>query len=348
MITPTETSSKGPAMTLSDRPVSRRRALQGVAGLAAASALPHWFAERVLAEDKPAAPKSANDKPRVALVGCGGRGRGVASEARKFGDIVAVCDVDSRRAEGAGIDLKAKHRFTDYRKLVERDDIDVVLNGTPDHWHTLVNVAALKSGKDVYSEKPLTLTIDEGKKLVAVVNQTGRVLQTGSQQRSDATFRMVCELVRNGRLGKITNVTTVLPAGLRGGPFKEKPVPETLDWDTWLGQAPKVPYVPERCFTNFRFWYDYSGGTITDWGAHHNDIALWGLGMDRGGPTRVEGKRLAEPVPGGYTAVSDYEVKYTYANGVEHVCKTTPADTIFGSPQRDVPVPPGETRNGVV
>ena len=328
--------------------ISRRRALQSVVGVTAASVLPAWFAERVLADDKPQQPKSPNDKPNVALIGCGGRGRGIAGEAQKFGKIVAVCDVDTRRAEGAALDLKAEHKFNDYRKLLERDDIHVVLNGTPDHWHTLVNVAAMKSGKDVYSEKPLTLTIDEGKKLVEAVRQTGRVLQTGSQQRSDAQFRLVCELVRNGRLGKLTRVTTVLPAGLRAGPFKEKPVPETLDWDAWLGQAPKVPYVPERCFTNFRFWYDYSGGTITDWGAHHNDIALWGMGMERSGPTHVEGKRLVEQIPGGYDAASQYVVTYRYANGVEHVCKTTPADTIFGGPQRGVEVPQGETRNGVV
>jgi predicted dehydrogenase len=330
----------------SGKTLSRRRALQGIAGLAAASALPAWFAERVLAEDKPAQPASANDKPNIALIGCGGRGRSIAKEAQKFGRIIAVCDVDSSHVEGAAIELKAEHKYSDFRKLLERDDVHVVLNGCPDHWHTLVNVAALRSGKDVYSEKPLTLTIDEGKKLVKVVRETKRVLQTGTQQRSDPQFRMVCELVRNGRLGKLSKVTTVVPAGLHGGPFKEQPVPKNLDWDTWLGQAPKVPYVPQRCHTTFRFWYDYSGGTITDWGAHHNDIALWGMGLDRSGPTSVEAKKLVEPVPGGYTAASEYAVHYTYANGVEHTCKTTKFDSIFGSPQGEPPA--GETRNGVI
>jgi predicted dehydrogenase len=172
------------------------------------------------------------------------------------------------------------------------------------------------------------------------------VLQTGSQQRSDPQFRLVCELVQNGRIGELRKVTTIVPAGLNQGPFQPKPVPQRLDWDMWLGQAPMVEYVPERTHTTFRFWYDYSGGTITDWGAHHNDIALWGMGLDGSGPTTVEGRRLVEQIPGGYTAASEYEVKYTYANGVEHTCRTTTADTIFGSEKRKTE--PGERRNGIV
>ena len=149
---------------------------------------------------------------------------------------------------------------------------------TPDHWHTLVNLAALKAGKDVYSEKPLTLTIDEGKRVVAAVKEHKRVLQTGSQQRSDARFRLACEIVRNGRLGKLTTVTTVLPQGLNAGPFKTAPVPKGLDWDAWQGPTAETEYVPERCHFSFRYWTEYSGGTLTDWGAHHNDIALWAIG----------------------------------------------------------------------
>jgi len=181
---------------------------------------------------------------------------------------------------------------------------------------------------------------------VQTVKETGRVLQTGTQQRSDPQFRLVCELVQNGRIGKLQRVTTIVPAGLRAGPFASKPVPEKLDWDMWLGQAPKVDFVPERCHTTFRFWYDYSGGTITDWGAHHNDIALWGMGMDGNGPATVDAKRLAEPIPGGYTTVPQYEIKYTWANGVEQTCKTTTADSIFGSLDRQPP--PGERHNGIV
>jgi predicted dehydrogenase len=209
--------------------------------------------------------------------------------------------------------------------------VDVIINGTPDHWHTLVNLRALGSGKDVYSEKPLTLTIDEGKRVVAAVRKTGRVLQTGSQQRSDKTFRLACELVRNGRIGKVKRVTTWLPTGLREGPFAAKPVPKELDWDLWQGQAPSVAYVPERCHRWFRYWWEYSGGTMTDWGAHHNDIALWGLGRERSGPVSIEGEMLVDPIEGGYTAASQYRIKYVYDDGVEHHCNSTSANTWNGS-----------------
>jgi predicted dehydrogenase len=347
---------------------TRRHVLKTAAGTgiaaAAAASLPLWYVRELLGQDAPKEPKSANDLPALALVGCGGRGRSIATEAQRFGRIVAVCDVDSSHAEGGAIDLAKSQRETDakvgrksgqgnirvyddFRKLIDSEkDVSVILTGTPDHWHTLVNLYALRRGKDVYSEKPLTLTIDEGKRLVATVKETGRVLQTGTQQRSDPQFRLVCELVRNGRIGKLRKVTTIVPAGLRAGPFQSKPVPKSLNWDMWLGQAPMVDYVPERTHTTFRFWYDYSGGTITDWGAHHNDIALWGMGMERSGPTSVEGKKLIDQIPGGYTAASQYEVKYTYANGVEHTCKTTTADSIFGSLDKEPP--PGERHNGIV
>jgi predicted dehydrogenase len=350
------------------RRFTRRDVLRTAAGAGAAYAalagLPSWFGEEVLAQDAPAEPKCANDLPAVALVGGGGRGRSIATEAQRFGRVVAVCDVDAGHAEGAAValgesqreaDRKAGRKSTggqirtygDFRKMIDAEkDVSIILTGTPDHWHTLVNLYALRRGKDVYSEKPLTLTIDEGKRLVSTVKETGRVLQTGTQQRSDPQFRLVCELVQNGRIGKLQKVTTIVPAGLRGGPFPAKPVPEKLNWDMWLGQAPMTDYVPERCHTTFRFWYDYSGGTITDWGAHHNDIALWGMGMERSGPTSVEGKRLIEQIPGGYTTASQYEVKYTYANGVEHTCKTTTADSIFGSLDKEPP--PGERHNGIV
>ena len=352
-------------MSWNPRP-TRRDWMKTTAGLTATAALPSWFASEVLAQvqDAPKPPTSPSDLPSIALVGCGGRGRGIATEAQRFGRVVAVCDVDAGHAEGATFSLAESQRkadaeagrktlpgdirrYDDFRKLIDAEkDVSIIMNGTPDHWHTLVNLYALRRGKDVYSEKPLTLTIDEGKRLVATVKETGRVLQTGTQQRSEAQFRLVCELVQNGRLGKLHKVTTIVPAGLREGPFPSKPVPPKLNWDMWLGQAPKVDYVPQRTHTTFRFWYDYSGGTITDWGAHHNDIALWGMGMDGSGPTSVEAKRLVEQIPGGYDAASQYEVKYTYANGVEQVCKTTTADSIFGSLDREPP--PGERHNGVV
>jgi predicted dehydrogenase len=326
------------------RSISRRHVLKSGLALGATAALPSWFAEELLAQAAPATPKGPNDMPGIALVGCGGRGRGILKEAAPFGRVVAVCDVDARRREETAIEHGDIDQTEDFRKLIARPDVDVVLNGTPDHWHTLVNLHAVKNGKDVYSEKPLTLTIDEGKRLRAAVREHKRVLQTGSQQRSDPQFRLVCELVRNGRLGKLSKVTTIVPAGLRQGPFKAAPVPQGLDWDMWLGQAPQVPYVKERTHANFRFWYDYSGGTITDWGAHHNDIARWGIGEV--GPVSVDAKRLAEPIEGGYTAVPEYRIAYKYANGVTHTCQTTTADTIYGAERR--PTEPGERRIGVL
>lgn len=313
--------------------VSRRSFLRTCTATTAATGLPLWFVERELsAAEPPAKPPGPNDRPGIGLIGCGGMGQGDAGNARRFGDIVAVCDVDETHVEAAAKqftkDGKAPAKYGDFRKLLERDDVQVIIQACPDHWHTLVNLAAVKAGKDVYGEKPLTLTIDEGRHLVKTVRDRKAVFQTGTQQRSDNRFRLACELVRNGRIGKLEQITVFLPAGLRGGPFASSPVPAGLNWDYWLGQAPKVDYVKERCHTTFRYWLDYSGGTMTDWGAHHNDIARWALGQE--GPTAVEAKVLAEPIPGGYTAISEYEVTFTWAGGVRHVAKTTRDDNIFG------------------
>jgi predicted dehydrogenase len=327
------------------RRIDRRSFLKGSAALAAGAGLPEWFTERLSARPEPARPASPNDRPGVGLVGCGGRGTAIAHEAAKFGDVVAVCDVDAGHAEEAAKAFSGARVFKDFRKLLERADVHAVLTATPDHWHTLVNLAAVKAGKDVYSEKPLTLTIDEGKRLVAAVKEAKCVFQTGSQQRSDPRFRLACELVRNGRLGDLTQVTTVLPAGPNRGPFEKKPVPDSLDWDFWQGQAPERDYLPERTHLWFRYWLEYSGGTLTDWGAHHNDIALWAMGLDRSGPQTVEGKATVEPVAGGFTAPAEYAVEYTYANGVRHRCVSTAADTIFGTEAR--PLKEGETHHGV-
>lgn len=306
--------------------ISRRRFLTTSTALAAGLGLPAWYLEETLAHAAPRRPLSANDRPRLALIGCGGQGTYDTKLATKFADVVAVCDVDERHATVAAHNFEGAQPYHDFRKLLERQDIDAVITATPDHWHTLVNIAALHAGKDVYSEKPLTLTITEGRKLVQVVQETKGILQTGSQQRSDARFRLACELVRNGRLGKLHTITTGLPTGPREGPFSPSPVPQGLDWDLWLGQTPKVDYVRERCHNTFRYWYEYSGGMMTDWGAHHNDIAQWGNGTERSGPVEVEGKSLVDLIPGGYTTASQYHVEYTYANGVKLICKSEAPD----------------------
>ena len=324
--------------------ISRRQILQRT-GAAALATLPGWFLEQTLdaaSDSKP--PRSANDKPNVALIGCGGRGRVDAHEAQPYCNIVAVCDVYDAHARGAAMEFGGATAYQDFRKLLERNDIDCIITGTPDHWHTLVNLHALRAGKDVYSEKPLTLTIDEGKHVVDAVQRTNRILQTGTQQRSDPEFRLAAELIRNQRIGKLQEVTVILPAGLYGGPFPAKAVPEGLDWDFWLGQAPKVDYCDERGDFRFRYWYDYSGGTMTDWGAHHNDIVLWALGLDDSGPVSINGKPSIEMVPGGFTAYSQYHVEYTYANGVRHHCFTTTSDMWTGG---SIKQGPGTLHNGI-
>jgi predicted dehydrogenase len=309
----------------------RRTVLKSGITFAGALCLPRWFIEEAAALEPPAIPQSPLDKPGILLVGCGGMGRGDARKAAKFGNIVAVCDVDSLRRDEAAAEFKAEGKYADFRKAMAHKGVDVVINGTPDHWHTLINIHAMRCGKDVYSEKPLTLTIDEGRKLVAIARESKRILQTGSQQRSDSRFRLACELVRNGRIGKLRQIVTTLPTGLVGGPFAPKPVPPELDWDFWLGQAPQVEYVPERSHVRFRFWYDYSGGTLTDWGAHHVDIAQWGNGTERSGPVSVEGQVLESPVPGGYSAIAHFRLEYRYSNGVTLLCRNVAHETFTGA-----------------
>ena len=314
--------------------ISRRAFLQRCGLIAAMTGLPLWFVERQqLQAAEPTKRFGPNDRPGIALVGCGGMGKGDAANASLFGDILAVCDVDDTHAAEAAAKFTVEGKaaptiYSDFRRVMERKDIHVIVNATPDHWHTLVNMAAAKAHKDVYGEKPLTLTIDEGRHIIKAVRDNGAVLQTGTQQRSSQRFRLACELVRNGRLGKLQQARVWLPAGLRAGPFQTSPVPAGLNWDFWQGQAPATDFITERCHTNFRFWYEYSGGTMTDWGAHHNDIAYWAIGLLA--PTKVEATVLSQPIPGGYTTFAEYEVRYTYANGVGLNIHTTTDDSIFG------------------
>jgi predicted dehydrogenase len=321
--------------------ISRRRFIHR----AALASLPLWFIERELAWGaSPAKRLGPNDRPSIALIGCGGMGGVDAENALRFADIVAICDVDETRLRALAQKLTARgkspQQFHDYRKLLERDDIHAIVQATPDHWHTLINIGAAQAGKDVYAEKPLTLTVDEGRRTVVAVRKHGIVLQTGSQQRSSGKLRMACELVRAGRIGQLKAVTVFLPAGPRQGPFATAPVPEGLDWDRWLGQTPKVEYVPQRCHATFRYWFDYSGGTMTDWGAHHNDIARWAI--NEPGPIEISGRPLAEPIPGGYTTFSEFDLTLTYGNGVTHYIKSTTDDNGGGG----VINPEGQ-RNGV-
>ncbi len=311
---------------------SRRSFLKTAGALTVASTLPSWFIEECAAQQRRQRAESSppSERLNLALIGCGGQGTGDAKNAQRYGQIVAVCDVDAGHLAAAQKTFPGAEGYSDFRRLLERKDVDAVICGTVDHWHTLVAMATMKAGKDIYCEKPLTLTIDEGKRLIEVQRQTNRILQTGTQQRSDAHFRLACDLVRNGRIGKIERVEVWLPAGLRDGPFKTSPVPEGFDYDFWRGQTPAIEYVKERTHFSFRYWWDYSGGTMTDWGAHHNDIVLWALEMDGSGPVSIEGKQLIDMIPGGYTAASEYEVTYTYANGIIHTSKSTTASAWHG------------------
>jgi predicted dehydrogenase len=313
--------------------LSRRQFMHSATGLALASTLPAWFLEELRAQVN-AAPDpltAPSDRLRVALVGCGGMGTGDARNASRLANVIALCDVDAGHLERAKAAFPGAGGYSDFRRVMDRKDVDAVICGTVDHWHTLVSIAAMRAGKDVYCEKPLTLTIDEGKRVGEAQKQTGRILQTGTQQRSSAHFRLAVDLIRNGRIGKIQRAEVWLPAGLRGGPFPSAAVPEGFDFDFWQGQTPKVDYVKERTHFSFRYWWEYSGGTITDWGAHHNDIVLWALEMDDSGPVSVEGKPLIEMIPGGYTASSEYEIRWTYPNGVIHTCRSTTASEWNGA-----------------
>lgn len=318
--------------------INRRRFLKSTAAITAATGVPGWFIQQDLAQAASPKPPGPNDRPGVALVGCGGQGRGDCNTARRFGEVIAVCDVDRSHGESAAQQFRSAEKmpavYTDFRKLMERDDVHVIITGTPDHWHTLVNLLAVRTGKDVYSEKPLTLCIDEGKRLVNAVRENKRILQVGSQQRSDRNFRLACELVRNGRIGKLQHMIVGLPTGPNAGPFQPIPIPESMNWDYYLGQAPWTDYVgsveikkgpdgvetrsyrPWNSHNDFRWWYCFSGGQMTDWGAHHNDIAQWGNGTERSGPVEIHGKSLSEMKPGGFTAAAAYRVDLKYGNGV--------------------------------
>ena len=322
---------------------NRRDFLKTTSSAAAAAVTAPYFFTGAAGFADDAKAESKNDRPIVGCIGTGDRWGAVGPQAMKFGDVVAVCDVDRAHAEKGqkvvkdrqGRDVEA---FEDYRKILERKDIEVVTIVTPDHWHSKIAIEAMQAGKDVYCEKPLTLTIDEGKQILKVQKQTGRVFQVGTQQRSEMELRFLkaIALVKDGRLGTIKTVQCAIGAAPSSGEIPKAPVPSTLNWDLWLGQAPMTDYLqgefgnnksyPEsRTHYEFRWWYEYSGGKMTDWGAHHIDIAQWLIGMDHSGPTSVEGT-AEHPVPfkdghptvsNRYNAATKFHVKCMFPNGVE-------------------------------
>ncbi|MCK4293261.1 MAG: Gfo/Idh/MocA family oxidoreductase [Planctomycetes bacterium] len=222
--------------------------------------------------------------------------------------------------------------YVDFREVIARDDIDAVCITTPDHWHAIPVIMAAKAGKAIYCEKPLSLTIAEGRAMATAVQRYGVVFQTGTQRRSNQQFRFICELVRNGRIGRLKKIITSIGANNKEAPPKDwKPmlVPEWLDYEMWLGPAPWVPYHKDRCLYTFRFGLDYSGGQTTNLGAHFIDVAQWANGTDRTGPIEIEDLGGEYPADGFFTTVTKVHYKARYANGVEVSCKTDP-----GGPMR--------------
>ncbi len=308
--------------------LSRRGFLENSVGAMLAAGLPLWYARDVLAADqeKEAASRKRigpNDTITMAAIGVGGQGTYIMKQAMKVKGVkfVAVCDVDSKHCADAakvvGDDCK---QYKDFRELVEHKGLDAVTVGTVDHWHALTSIAAMKNGLDVYCEKPLALTVEEGRAMVKATHKYDRIFQTGNMQRSDNRYRLACELVRNGRFGTIHTVEARVGDNPVGGPFPEVEVPKELDWDFWQGPRPDVPYVKERCHYTFRWWYDYSGGKLTDWGAHHNDIAQWGLGKDGTGPIYITATGMTpSKVKNSYDCHPEFAVTSTYADGTDLV-----------------------------
>ncbi|WP_233207224.1 MULTISPECIES: Gfo/Idh/MocA family protein [Pirellulaceae] len=291
--------------------VSRRQWMTHVSAAASSAMVFGAVTSSTVAEK----PRDVNARLGVGAIGLRYQGSVITEKATAHGDIVALADVDREILEKANGDFGGKSALMeDYQDLLARDDVDVVMIGTPDHWHSKMVIDACRAGKDVYCEKPLTLTIDEGKTLRKVVKETGRVVQVGSWQRSDHRFRTAVEMVRQGWVGNLQKVDIVLGKNKTGGPFEVKPVPKTFNWNLWQGQTPDVAYIPERSHYTFRWWYEYSGGQMTDWGAHHIDIGQWGAG---GLPVEIEGTAKMPNVTDGYNVAIDYHVRYKLDNGVE-------------------------------
>ena len=299
-------------MTGKRRVPTRRAVLKKTATITAATFLPRlWFTPRASAESTYA--------PIVAAaIGVGPRGAFLARSLEQRAVLAAVADVDLRRARRFAADRRVD-ASQDYRRILERKDIEVVAIATPDHWHAALCIEAVRSGKDVYCEKPLTLTINEGKAVCRAVEETRRIVQVGTQQRSEFGRRYLraVALARSARVGKIRQCIVRTGMAPSGGPFRSGPAPAGLDWDSWLGQAPSVAYSPERCHGSYRWWQEYSGGVVTDSGVHDMDIAQWGIGMEASGPTLIEPLEAEIPVfeASSFNTVTRAMVHIAFPNG---------------------------------
>jgi len=315
--------------------ITRRQFLKGSAVAVTGFLAPAIVPASVFGAEAP------SNRITIGFVGVGRMGMGDLQEllGHKEAQIVAVCDVDSNRVRNAQKTVQAHYAkqnsggtykgcatYGDYRELVTQDDIDAVCVVTPDHWHALPAIAAAKAGKDIFLQKPLTLTIREGRVLSDTVRRYNRIFQVGSQQRSDALFRQACELVRNGRVGRLHTVKVGFGTDPGTGPEPPMPVPDNLDYDFWLGPAPWAAYTEKRVHPQKDYdrpgWLRiaaYGAGMITGWGAHHNDIAQWGMGTEYTGPVEIQGQ-TEYPKDGLWDVHGDFSIEYTYANGVKVIC----------------------------
>jgi len=279
---------------------------------------------------------SANNRITVGVIGTGEQGNGVMGNflSRPDAQVIAVCDVDRSRREWTAARVNKHYQSTgcteynDFRDLLKRDDIDAVLIATPDHWHVLCATAAAKAGKDIYMEKPLGKTIEEGQVLRRVINQYGTVFQFGTQQRSSEQFRRACELVRTGAIGELKTINVWAPPSSVGGSLKPAPIPDGLDYDMWLGPAPYRQHTENRCASQSakKFWWfnsDYCIGWISGWGIHPVDIALWGGGDKLTGPIDVQGTGNIT-IGGMCDTATSWEFKLGYASGVKMNFVSTP------------------------
>jgi predicted dehydrogenase len=320
---------------------SRRRFLQQCAGVGAAVGFPTVIPASALGKDGRPAP---SNRTTLALIGCGGRGTDVLKNFLQDErvQVIAVCDVEresdrynkgiikkagvlgrepARRLVDGSYGTKGCGVHEDFREVLARADVDAVQIATPDHWHALQAVAAARAGKHIYCEKPLSLTVAQGRFMSDVVRKSGVTWQTGSQQRSDIHFRMACEYVRNGRIGRLKQIRVGLASDNRdnNGHAAETtpcPVPEGLNYDFWLGPAPEAPFCPARLHSNWRWFYDYSGGNVTDFGAHHLDIVQWALDQNEGGPVEFFDLEAEWPAPDSlYNTCPHFSFAYRYADG---------------------------------
>lgn len=306
------------------RGVTRRtffkRSAGAAAGVGLGLALPAIIPGRALGADDTVA---ASERIRVGMIGVGGMGSGHLGGlvGNRQVEVVAVCDVDQGHREDARARVGEKcAAYNDFRELLDRQDIDAVWIATPDHWHTLTSISACQAGKDIYCEKALAISVAEGRAMCDAVRRYGRVFQHGTQQRSDANFRLACELVRNGRIGRLRTITASVPASEAGPLRQPAAVPRELDYDLWLGPSPWIPHCgqagighPGWCFRS-----DYSPGFILTWGVHHLDIAQWGNGTEAGGPVEFVGRGVF-PRRSYDDAALTWHVECTYANGVRLV-----------------------------